>query len=103
MYLYRQAECFSGLPSLSHPCVISKSSKILTSEFTNHIFSLFMQAMLLRMLSLVKDVDQFSWSMYAAVALKNLSWTVITMVWDFPHVDTGKMLELFAKVRCFTY
>ena len=41
MYLYRQVECFSGLPSLSHPCVISKSSKILTSEFTNpHFFTI---------------------------------------------------------------
>ena len=45
------------------------------------------------------DVDQFSWSMCAAVVLKNLSWIVITMVWAFPHVDTGKMLEWFAKVR----
>ena len=57
-----------------------------------------MQAMLIKLPSLAKDVDQFSWSMYAAVALKNLFWTVITMVWDFPHVDTGKMLELFVKV-----
>ena len=24
------------------------------------------------------------------------------MVWAVPHVNTGKMLELFAKVRCFT-
>ena len=54
--------------------------------------------MLLKLPSLAKDVDQFSWSMYAAVALKNLFWTVITMVWDFPHVNTGKMLELFVKV-----
>ena len=51
-------------------------------------------------LHMAEELDQFSWSMYAAVPLKNLSWTVITMVWDFPHVDTGKMLELFAKVRC---
>ena len=58
-----------------------------------------MQEMLLEVLHLAVDVDQFSWSMYAAVALKNLSWIVITMVWAFPHVDTGKMLELFAKVR----
>ena len=50
--------------------------------------------------SLATDVDQFSWSMYAAVALKNLSWIAITMAWAFPHVDTGKMLALFAKVRC---
>ena len=54
--------------------------------------------MLLKMPFLAKELDQFSWSMYAAVALKNLSWTVIIMVWAFPHVDTGKMLELFAKV-----
>ena len=50
-------------------------------------------------LHMAEELDQFSWSMYIAVGLKNLSWTVITMVWDFPHVDTGKMLELFAKVR----
>ena len=49
---------------------------------------------------MAKELDQFSWSMYTAVALKNLSWIVITMVWVFPHVDTGKMLVLFAKVRC---
>ena len=55
--------------------------------------------MLLEVLHLAKELDQFSWSMYAAVALKNLCWIVITMVWVFPHVDTGKMLEWFAKVR----
>ena len=51
-------------------------------------------------LRLAKELGPFLWSMYTAVALKNLSWIVITMVWAFPHVDTGKMLELFAKVRC---
>ena len=49
---------------------------------------------------MAKELDQFSWSMYTAVALKNLCWIVITMVWVFPHVDTGKMPEWFAKVRC---
>ena len=53
-------------------------------------------------LHMAKELDQFSWSMCAAVALKNLSWIVIIMVWAFPHVDTGKMLEWFAKVRYLT-
>ena len=56
--------------------------------------------MLLEVLHLAVDVDQFLWSMYAAVALKNLCWIAITMVWAFPHVATGKMLEWFAKVGC---
>ena len=60
-----------------------------------------MQALLLGMPSLVKDVAQFSWNMYAAVASRNLLFNVITMALAIPHVDTLKMLGLHAKVRCF--
>ena len=65
----------------------------------NSFSSLYMQVFLLEA-PLGKDVDQFLWSICAAVALKNPCWIVSTMVWAFPHVDTGKMLALFAKVRC---
>ena len=50
--------------------------------------------------SLARDVAQFSWSMYAAVALSHLLWVVITMASAILHVGTLKMLELRAKVRC---
>ena len=58
-----------------------------------------LQAMHLGMASLAKDVVPLSWSLYAAMALKKISWTVATMVWVTRHVTTMKMLELFAKVR----
>ena len=58
-----------------------------------------LQAMHLGMDSLAKDVVPLSWSLYAAVALRKISWTVATMVWVTPHVATMKMLEFFAKVR----
>jgi len=49
---------------------------------------------------LAKDVAPFSWNMYNAVVSNKLSWIVITMVWDIPHVVTMKMLELFVEVNC---
>jgi len=56
--------------------------------------------MLLDMLFLAKDVAPFYLNMYSAVASNKLSWIVITMVWDIPHVVTMKMLELFVEVNC---
>ena len=56
--------------------------------------------MLLDMPFLAKDVALFSWNMYTAVALNELSWIVITMALVIPHVVTMKMLELFVKVNC---
>jgi len=53
--------------------------------------------MLLSMPFLAKDMAPFSWNMYTAMALKNLSWIVITMVLGIPHVVIMKMLEFFVK------